>query len=263
MILSGEHFGILEPRETLFLVEGKSSPGMRWTFEQLAGKKDQFEPFKRIGSLLTDDFGSGGSFNGTLFRFPLRTSPSDLSKTIYSKEKIGELFTAFKEEASDVVLFLNSVKSVVLQDLSSPKESLTITSELLEDGETRKEEFLNLRKGHFGYVRQENGEKICVVTRQESVSVSWNQKVVVKHGRKVVDRQYWNMTSYISGLREMDRNLLELSSSPKVCSLPQVGIASRINTSDSDETILKVLILWFMINSYQENFKNKLINKIA
>ena len=247
MILSGDRFGVLEPLETIFLFKGKTSPGMSCSFEELSRKKDQFEPFKRIGTLLTDDFGSGGRFNGTLFRFPLRTSPSDLSKTIYSGEKIGELFAAFKEEASDVVLFLNSVKSVVLQDLSRPEESLNITLKLLEDGETKKKEFMKLRREHFEIVSRENDAKICVVTRQESVAVSWNQEVVVENNQKVVNCQSWNVTSYISGLREMDSNLQELSSSPKVCSLPQVGVASRVDTSDSDKQVNKCFYMFLNV----------------
>ena len=73
MILSGDRFGILEPRETLFLFEGKSSPGMSCSLEQLSGKKDQFEPFKQIGTLLTEDFGSGGKFN---FNFNVHLGPT-------------------------------------------------------------------------------------------------------------------------------------------------------------------------------------------
>jgi sacsin len=240
MILSGNRFGILEPLESIFLFEGKSSPGMSCSLEDLTKKEDQFEPFKRIGGLLTGDqnFGSGGSFYGTLFRFPLRTSPSDLSKTIYSGEKVGELFNAFKKESAEVVLFLNNIKSVVLQDLWRPKNTLKITLELLEDGEQKKKEFLRMRQQHFKILIQENEEKICVITNNEPVSVSWNQKIIVKHGQKILSRQYWNMTSYISGRKDMDLNLVELSSSPKVCSLPQIGIANRITKKDEETSEL-------------------------
>jgi hypothetical protein len=230
MILSGDRFGILEPLETLFLFEGKLSPGMSCSLEDLAEQEDQFEPFKRIGGLLTgkQNFGSGESFGGTLFRFPLRTSPSSLSKTIYSGEKVRELFSAFIEESAEVILFLSNVKSIVLQDLSHPKNTLKITLELLEDGELKKKEFLRMRQQHFEISSQENDEKICVITKDEPLTASWNQKIIVKHGQKILSRHYWNMTFYISGRNDMDPNLVELLSSPKVCSLPQVGLANRI-----------------------------------
>jgi sacsin len=230
MILSGDRFGILEPLETIFLFEGKSSPGMSCSLEDLAKQEDQFEPFKRIGRLLTGDqnFGPIGSFGGTLFRFPLRTSPSNLSKTIYSGEKVGELFSAFKEESAEVILFLNNVKSVVLQDLSNPEETL-ITLKLLQDGEQKKKEFLRMRQQHFEISIQENEEKICVITNNEPVSASWSQQIIVEHGQKILSSQNWNVTSYISGRKDMDPNLVELSSSPKVCSLPQVGLANMIS----------------------------------
>jgi hypothetical protein len=231
MILSGDRFGILDPLETLFVFEGKSSPGMLCSLEDLAKQEDQFEPFKRIGGLLmgNHNFGSGGSFGGTLFRFPLRTSLSGLSNRIYSSEDVKNVFKDFKEESAEVVLFLNNITSVVLQDLSSPKSTLKITLKLLEDGERKKKEFLRMRQQHFEISNDENDKKICVITKDKSLTASWDQKIIVKHGRKILSSNCWNVTSFISGRNDMDPNLVELSSSPDVCSLPQVGLANRIS----------------------------------
>jgi hypothetical protein len=48
MILSGERFGILEPREEIFVIEGQVSPGMECTIGELQGCRDQFLPFEKV-----------------------------------------------------------------------------------------------------------------------------------------------------------------------------------------------------------------------
>ncbi|XP_067666359.1 sacsin-like [Haliotis asinina] len=53
-------------------------------------------------------------YNGTLFWFPLRIQASKLSGNLYTKEKVMDLFQAFKSEASVMLLFLNSIHKVQL-----------------------------------------------------------------------------------------------------------------------------------------------------
>ena len=55
-----------------------------------------------------------GSFPGTFFRFPLRRQPSQLSGTLYNKQKVLELFESFQADADTVLLFLKSVQGVSL-----------------------------------------------------------------------------------------------------------------------------------------------------
>jgi hypothetical protein len=48
MILSGERFGILEPREEIFVIDGQVSPGMECTITELQHCPDQFLPFEKV-----------------------------------------------------------------------------------------------------------------------------------------------------------------------------------------------------------------------
>ncbi|XP_070555367.1 sacsin-like [Ptychodera flava] len=75
---------------------------------------DQCSPFKNILGIGDEHF-CKGTFNGTLFRFPFRraSSPS-LSSTIFTQERVRELFQSFKEDADRVLLFLKHVTSVSL-----------------------------------------------------------------------------------------------------------------------------------------------------
>ena len=53
-------------------------------------------------------------YSGTLFRFPLRSAASDLSKKTYTAEKVRKLFNALKEEASVILLFLKNIEEIGL-----------------------------------------------------------------------------------------------------------------------------------------------------
>ena len=53
-------------------------------------------------------------YNGTLFRFPLRGEPSELSKKSYTADKVRKLFDALKEEASVILLFLKNIEEIAL-----------------------------------------------------------------------------------------------------------------------------------------------------
>ncbi|XP_028817389.1 sacsin isoform X2 [Denticeps clupeoides] len=113
-IFSGDQIGMLDPHQTLF---GINESGQCWNLKtdmkEITELADQFAPF--IGL-----FGSSrktiqdGYFPGTLFRFPLRIKPTQLSCNVYNKEKVLELFESFKADADTVLLFLKNVQKVSL-----------------------------------------------------------------------------------------------------------------------------------------------------
>ena len=74
---------------------------------------NQFLPYMGIFDCNNDSF-VRGQYNGTLFRFPLRVSASELSKTLYSEEKVEHLFKSFMDDARLVLLFLRNVESIEL-----------------------------------------------------------------------------------------------------------------------------------------------------
>ena len=77
------------------------------------GMPDQFSPYKGIFDC-TDEVFSQGFYNGTLFRFPLRNTPSELSETLYSAGKMDTLFESFKADAHLMLLFLQHLESIEL-----------------------------------------------------------------------------------------------------------------------------------------------------
>ena len=101
----------LDPHEKYF---NRGEPGQQFSTADplLAENFDQFEPFHQIFDCNLDR----EKYCGTLFRFPLRTQPSQLSTKIYRREMVDTLFDSFKNEASAILLFLKNVDSISLYE---------------------------------------------------------------------------------------------------------------------------------------------------
>ncbi|XP_043926906.1 sacsin [Protopterus annectens] len=113
-IFSGDQIGMLDPHQTLF---GPRESGQCWSLKddikEITEYEDQFAPYIGIFQSTKETF-KAGYFPGTLFRFPLRVQPSQLSSNLYSKQKILELFQSFMADADTVLLFLKNVQDVCL-----------------------------------------------------------------------------------------------------------------------------------------------------
>lgn len=81
--------------------------------------EDQFRPYRRLF-----DFNTSNPFNGTLFRFPLRTreqaSQSELSNKAYSVDDIYELLLKFKNQAfQGALLFLKNIENIEVYEMDN------------------------------------------------------------------------------------------------------------------------------------------------
>ncbi|KAM4016074.1 sacsin-like [Anomaloglossus baeobatrachus] len=119
-IFSGKNIGILDPQENIFYRGGRL-----WNIEKkdqfTEDLRDQFQPFKNVLEKL--DLGcwkevlESGCFKGTLFCFPLRICPSEISGNIYNTERVEELFESFMKDSSIALLFLRHVTSISLKKI--------------------------------------------------------------------------------------------------------------------------------------------------
>jgi hypothetical protein len=106
-IVSGNKIGFLDPHKRCF---GNNYSGEQYVIKSrlLKGKfRDQFKPFQGVF-----DFDFHKNYESTLFRFPLRTCPSKLSQTEYTKEKVDKLFESLREEASIILLFMKNIQHI-------------------------------------------------------------------------------------------------------------------------------------------------------
>ena len=106
--------GVIDPHEKCF-EEGRT--GYSWDIRDdrdiMNTIPDQFAPYRGVFDGSEDIF-TTGSYTGTLFRFPLRTEPSKLSETLYSGDKINDLFNSFMADAHLVLLFMQHLESIEL-----------------------------------------------------------------------------------------------------------------------------------------------------
>ena len=109
VIVSEDYCGFLEPQEHIW--KGESGKGY-YLKNLIVNCPETLAPYKDI-------CGFSESFHGqTLLRFPLRNKPSKLSKEVYTISKLQILLESLKAEAKYILLFLRSVCSIEVIEIS-------------------------------------------------------------------------------------------------------------------------------------------------
>ena len=111
MIISGERLAYLEPQEKVWPEKSGRSYTIRKIYAQ--NKLDSLAPFEGVAGFSSRD----RTYPGTLFRFPLRNAPSELSKKLYTVQKLHKLLVSLKEEAKFLLLFLHSVQKIEVYEI--------------------------------------------------------------------------------------------------------------------------------------------------
>ena len=131
--ISRDRLFILDPT-LLYLrkeISNPAQPGkkIRITSKFISGSK-QLAPYDGLFG-----FNPHSEYQGTMFRLPFRTHPSDLSTTCYTNQTVQKLVTAIRKSASNLLLFLQHVK--------------TITFQRINPGQNRPEVLLTIRKEYI------------------------------------------------------------------------------------------------------------------
>ena len=145
LILSAKKVMMLDPQETFFRKYAK-----KW---RLKTHKDEFQPL--FDSSLEKVLQCGDSlqqtppsFNGTLFRFPLRNTPSQLSQTLYTESKVLGLLDSLQADAEKILMFLKYVECLEVYVRESGQQEpclrfrVQISSDSVLDVRKRREEFV-------------------------------------------------------------------------------------------------------------------------
>ena len=213
-IVSGDTVAFLDPHEKYFV---RGEPGQAFSISQPLLRKhfDQFAPFHRIFDC---DLNQGKLYTGTLFRFPLRTQPSQLSPKVYTREMVDTLFDSFKNEASAILLFLKNVDSISLFEREGGAEIVHLYTAKIS----------------------EKSRNNVIKKRQEliqDITVDWNftvkrnffQLEIEKTcSEKSSEKNKWFVANQV-GTRE--ENLIELAQNLNL--LPWVGIAFPAESIDT------------------------------
>lgn len=169
-----------------------------------------------------------GHYSGTLFRFPLRTTPSELSQTVYSDEKVDSLFKSFCADAHLVLLFLHHLESVELyvRDKSESESRKIFQAKIGEDSL----EFVREKRREF-YSSITPGERML-----EPVRVTYPITIeVARLSEDSTERHSFLVTSYCCG-GEVSSKFEKLLTDKELSYLPSVGVAMAIPSKHSIPT---------------------------
>ncbi|KAK2186608.1 hypothetical protein NP493_195g08019 [Ridgeia piscesae] len=90
-LLSGNRHFIIDPHEKYFRVKGNLTSGYTWNLatqkREVSRLEHQFDPYRGLFNCSQKCFDKD-SFDGTMFRFPIRQKASPLSDHVYTHKKV-------------------------------------------------------------------------------------------------------------------------------------------------------------------------------
>lgn len=220
---------MLDPHQTLF---GAHESGQCWNLKsdikEITELSDQFAPYFGIFGILEKNI-KDANFPGTLFRFPLRLRPSQLSSNIYNKEKVLELFESFKADADTVLLFLKSVHKISLHVRESDGTErmlfqVTATGNA-EDKSERPNGLKVLGQAVDSYNNGVPSSTVTCVTYQVNIDTQ-------DETAKETQRTTWLVSNGVGG-RGMCAELDSLADDLKF--IPTIGIALPLAAASKDD----------------------------
>ena len=131
--VSGEWLYIFDPTLQYLkgVVRNENQPGkkMKYTSKFLA-RSNQLAPYKSLFG-----FSSSKLYNGTMFRFPFRTNPSEISSTRYNEHLISQLKQDLANNGSKLLLFLQNVKKITFSSIQNNELVMELSIECITDGD--------------------------------------------------------------------------------------------------------------------------------
>jgi sacsin len=114
-------------------ISDRLKPGKKLSFtEEIVHESQQLAPYKGLFK-----FDENKPYQGTLFRFPFRTSASEISSDIYDESRVQGLLSDLKKAGSKLLLFLNNLKSITFSQIGDKYETLfTIEKDSVSDCES-------------------------------------------------------------------------------------------------------------------------------
>ena len=112
-------------------VKNPSQPGKKVMYLTKVIKKSlQLAPYEGMFG-----FHTSVSFEGTMFRFPFRSSRSELSSTCYTHSHVNELFDGIKLCGDKLLLFLQHVQKITIQQINEGDIQPVVLCELSKNTE--------------------------------------------------------------------------------------------------------------------------------
>ncbi|XP_062502568.1 sacsin-like [Corticium candelabrum] len=187
----------------------------------VSGKKiGFFDPHQKHFQVLDCDL-SKSSYNGTLFRFPLRQKPSpNLSSSVYNSQRIHDLFKSFQADAHLVLLFLKTVEVISIYEWLPDRPSAHEVFKVCLS-EPTKTDAIKIRRRLLSNI---SAATTVGKLKKEFVLAQFYEADIMctsRKGRPITQR--WLVENYISTKNPQVHSMAE-----KVAQIPWVGLAVPI-----------------------------------
>lgn len=162
-------------------------------------------------------------FNGTLMRFPLRETSSDLSENLYSRKKVTDLFDGFQTEISTIMLFLKNLESIELLKRDSDLDERLALVEILDENHT-------IRSSKDKFKKQlEDMVETQTFTEDIECSLEFTIKTTTKDETL---HTTWNVINFVIG-QSASVEFRELMKDKRLGYSPYVGLASCCSSQEN------------------------------
>ncbi|XP_013411141.1 sacsin [Lingula anatina] len=232
-VLSKQYIAMIDPYREYF----QPKAAEKWRLKDIAGFHQQYKPFLGVFDCSAETF-QGNSYNGTMFRFPLRNAghvqhhhAQPISSNVYDGDSIKELFEAFQEEALLVLLFLRSVERIEMYRRDHKETKLLFAVEIsnIEDVKNKRQQFNSKLPDYLKSLRDSNKELIPLRETYPIILKAEN------HQNKQKNEQTYLVTSFCSGTIKSQ----EFVKKPDcVKNIPLVGIAMPLMLNNPQEGVL-------------------------
>ena len=224
MVVSQKHIAIIDPHKKCIKPKSDTSPaGTKKKLSKLFKHTGHVSTFESIFNLSTTNF---ETYNGTIFRFPLRrpNSDSEISTTTYTPEKIQTtLFESLKEESPYILLFLRYVKSISLMEWKTgsphPEETFRVDAldqEVSEDITGIAPPSIELVARQISQSSEDGELEVCVKLKSMTVTINnYSSEADLPH--------HWLVLKVVG---TNDSNLNKLGK--ELSTFPWVGLATSL-----------------------------------
>ena len=134
--VSGEWVYIFDPTLQCLkgIIRNENQPGKKMKYmSKFLAKSHQLAPYENLFG-----FNSSAIYNGTMFRFPFRTTPSEISSTRYNEQLVSQLKKDLIDHGSKLLLFLQNVKRITFSSIRNNTPVLEISVECSIDRDFKK-----------------------------------------------------------------------------------------------------------------------------
>jgi len=122
--ISGDSFAILDPQELYLRQRGIIGPfSTNNIYGTIRNRRNQFVPFQGI-----EGFDLRSTFEGTLFRIPLRQQGSQISDRVFTTNEVLELFDNIKSNVTSQFLFLRNIETIEMSHIPPKSQPSQIES---------------------------------------------------------------------------------------------------------------------------------------